>query len=240
MADKRMFSKAIIDSDKFIDLPLSTQALYFHLAMRADDDGFVNCSNRIRKTIEASTEDMQRLEENGFIISFESGIVVIVHWHLHNTLKNDRYKKTIYQNEKSRLVKSEAKVYRLADCIQSGSKSDTNCIQSGSKSDTQIRKAKTRGEDDSRPEDARKTTTKEFVPPSLEEVLTYCSEKGYSIDASAFHNYYESNGWMVGKNKMKDWRAAVRTWVQREMKSKYSKESPPEDNDKPDLLDSIM
>ena len=240
MADKRMFSKTIIDSDTFLDLPLSTQALYFHLAMRADDDGFVNCPNRIRKMIEASTEDMERLEDNGYTISFESGIVAIVHWHQHNTIKNDRYKPTVYQSEKSRLEVTEAKVYRLADCIQSGTRADPDRNQSGSKLDTQISIAKTREEDDSLPEDAGKTTTKGFVPPSLEEVSAYCSEKGYPIEASAFHDFYESNGWMVGKNKMKDWRAAVRTWAQRERKSKSSKGYPPEDNNKPDLLDSIM
>ena len=92
MAERRMFSKAIIDSDAFCDMPLSTQALYFHLALQADDDGFVNNPKKIMRTIGASGDDFKLLQVKNFVIVFDSGIVAIVHWRLHNCIKKDRTK----------------------------------------------------------------------------------------------------------------------------------------------------
>lgn len=99
MAEKRMFTQKIIDSDDFLDMPLSAQALYFHLNMRADDDGFVNKPKSIRRTIGASEDDLKLLLAKRFIIGFESGIIVIKHWRMHNTLRKDRYNPTQYQEE---------------------------------------------------------------------------------------------------------------------------------------------
>lgn len=99
MAEKRMFTQKIIDSDAFLDMPMSTQALYFHLNMRADDDGFVNNPKRIQRTIGASEDDLKLLIAKRFIIGFESGVIVIKHWRMHNTLRKDRYNPTQYQEE---------------------------------------------------------------------------------------------------------------------------------------------
>jgi len=104
MAERRMFSKTIIDSDAFLDMPLSTQALYFHYSMRADDDGFVNNPSKITRVINATKNDHDLLVVKGFILPFESGICVIKHWRIHNYLRNDRCKNTVYQAEKSTLM----------------------------------------------------------------------------------------------------------------------------------------
>ena len=113
MAERRMFAKTIIDSDAFIDMPLSTQALYFHLSMRADDDGFINNPKKIQRMIGCGDDDLKLLVAKNFIIPFESGIVVIKHWKIHNYIRNDRYKPTIYQEEKSILAEKENKSYTL-------------------------------------------------------------------------------------------------------------------------------
>lgn len=99
MAERRMFSAKIIDSDAFLDMPLSTQSLYFHLNMRADDDGFVNNPKKIQRMIGASDDDLKMLLAKRFILGFESGVVVIKHWRMHNLLRKDRYNPTQYVDE---------------------------------------------------------------------------------------------------------------------------------------------
>lgn len=111
MAERRMFAKTIIDSDAFLDMPLSTQALYFHLNMRADDDGFINNPKRIQRTIGASEDDLKLLILKRFVIGFESGVVVIKHWRMHNTLRKDRYTPTLYQEELATLAIKENSAY---------------------------------------------------------------------------------------------------------------------------------
>ena len=131
MAERRMFAKTIIDSDAFIDMPLSTQALYFHLSMRADDDGFINNPKKIQRMIGAADDDIKVLITKKFIIPFESGIVVIKHWKIHNYIQKDRYKPTMYLDEKSMLETKENKGYTLKK---------NECIQNVYNMDTQVRK----------------------------------------------------------------------------------------------------
>ena len=99
MANKRMFSIDVVDTDKFLDMPVSTQALYFHFGMRADDDGFVSSPKKIVKIANCTNDDLKVLISKGYIIPFESGVVVITDWRKNNTLKGDRYKPTVYQEE---------------------------------------------------------------------------------------------------------------------------------------------
>lgn len=145
MAERRMFSKTIIDSDLFLDMPLSTQCLYFHLGMRADDDGFINNPKKIQRMVGCNDDDLKLLISKQFIIPFESGIVVIKHWKIHNYIQKDRYKETLYKEEKSQLIE-ENKVYTR--CIQDVFSVDTNCTQdgipNGYNSDTQARLGKAR------------------------------------------------------------------------------------------------
>lgn len=111
MAEKRMFTQKIIDSDAFLDMPLSTQALYFHLNMRADDDGFINNPKRIQRTVGASEDDLKLLLAKRFAIGFENGVIVIKHWRMHNTLRKDRYNPTQYQEQFLRLRVKENNAY---------------------------------------------------------------------------------------------------------------------------------
>ena len=101
MAERRMFAKTIIDSDAFIDMPLSTQTLYFHLSMRADDDGFINNPKKIQRMIGATDDDLKLLLAKRYILAFDSGVIVIKHWKIHNYIEKDRYKPTVYIEEKS-------------------------------------------------------------------------------------------------------------------------------------------
>ena len=153
MAERRMFAKTIIDSDAFLDMPLSTQALYFHLSMRADDDGFLNNANKIMRTIGANQNDMDLLLVKNFIIRFEDGICVIKHWRIHNYIQTDRYHETMYKDNKVLLSIDDNKAYTLKN---TGKKLEgnkvieviepmyTECIQDVSKMDTQVRLGKER------------------------------------------------------------------------------------------------
>lgn len=129
MAERRMFSKTVIDSDTFLDMPPTTQNLYFHLSMRADDDGFVNSPKKIQRMVGANEDDLKLLLAKSYIIAFESGVIVIKHWRMHNYIQNDRYKPTIYQQEKSLLELGENNMY-------------TECIQVVSTLETQVRLGK--------------------------------------------------------------------------------------------------
>lgn len=124
MAERRMFAKTIIDSDNFLDMSLSTQALYFHLAMRADDDGFVNNPKRIQRMIGASDDELKILIAKQYIFPFESGVVVIRHWKIHNYIQKDRYHPSQIPEKQLVEVDEKTKTYELKDtrCIQ-------GCIQ---------------------------------------------------------------------------------------------------------------
>lgn len=103
MASKRMFSLDVIDTDRFLDMPTSTQCLYFHLGMRADDDGFVSSPKKITKLANCSEDDLRVLASKGYIVPFETGVVVIRHWKQHNSIKKDRYQATKYTGERQNL-----------------------------------------------------------------------------------------------------------------------------------------
>lgn len=115
MAERRMFAKTIIDSDAFLDMPISARLLYYDLSMRADDDGFVNSPKKIMKIVGASVDDFNILLARKFILNFDSGVVVIKHWRIHNLIRWDRYKETNYLEEKSQLKLDENKAYTLSD-----------------------------------------------------------------------------------------------------------------------------
>ena len=111
MAERRMFTQKIVDSDAFLDMPLSTQALYFHLNMRADDDGFINNPKKIMRMVGASDDDLRLLLTKRFVLGFESGVIVIKHWRMHNYIRKDRYHPTQYQEELQRLCLKENDSY---------------------------------------------------------------------------------------------------------------------------------
>ena len=217
-----MFTKRITESDSFLDMPSSTQMLYFHFSMNADDDGFVNNPKKIQKMCGASDDDFKLLIAKSFIILFDSGIIVIKHWKMHNYIQADRYRPTDYVEEKSMLGIKSNKAYTL-----DVSKMDTECIQNGYIGKDSIGKVsidKNSIDKDSKGESVRGEKAKRFYPPTLDEVKQYCEERKNNIDPMAFIDFYSSKGWMIGKNRMKDWKAAVRTW-ERKRKEKSQAES---------------
>ncbi len=115
MAERRMFSKRIISSDAFMDMSASAQMLYFHLSMWADDEGFVNNPKTIQRMCGADSEDMSAIIKNGLVIRFESGIIAITHWKMHNYIRGDRIKPTYCADEKAQLCVSEDGVYSFAE-----------------------------------------------------------------------------------------------------------------------------
>ena len=224
-----MFSKSVIDSDMFLDMPLSAQALYFHLSMRADDDGFVNNPKKIQRMIGASDDDCKILIAKEFIIPFESGIVVIRHWKIHNYIQKDRYKETVYLDEKSQIATDRTGAYVSEPCPE--------CIQPVSNLDTQVRLGKDSiGKDRLEEESEGQKKRKRFTPPSVEEVRAYCQERNNGIDPEAFVDYYTARGWKYGQGKpVADWKASVRTWER--LESKPKKSSLPTDADYAPLFD---
>lgn len=121
MAERRMMTKKVIHSDAFLDMPTSTQNLYFHLLLEGDDEGFVNSPKKIQRIIGASDDDAKILLAKNFIISFDSGVIVIKHWKMHNYIQNDRFKPTSHTDERALLSIKDNNVYTMdTDCIQSG------------------------------------------------------------------------------------------------------------------------
>lgn len=159
MAERRMFAKTIIDSDAFLDMSVTAQLLYFHLSMRADDDGFVNKPKSIMRMIGASQGDAEMLVNKKFIIPFESGVVVIKHWKIHNYIAKDRYKETTYKDEKATLMLDENNAY-------------TTCIQPVYGMDTQDRLGKDRlGKDRLDSTVSKDTVSRTEVQPKFLKII---------------------------------------------------------------------
>jgi hypothetical protein len=216
MAQRRMFSLKIIDTDLFLDMPITARLLYYDLSMRADDDGFVASPKKIQKMIGCSDDDLRILFAKQFVIPFESGVCVIKHWKIHNLIRSDRYIETEYKQEKSMLVEVDSK-YEIV-----GASGTQNVIPNGNQMEPQVRLGQgSLGEDSIHSGASPQKHT--FKPPTLEEVKAYCKERNKGVDAEKWHDFYTSKGWMVGKNKMKDWKAAVRTWEKSDSKPPQQK-----------------
>lgn len=186
MAQKRMFDKTITNSDEFLEMPDSSQNLYFHLSMNADDDGFVNSWKSIMRMTGHKEDDLKVLIAKQFIIPFDSGVIVIRHWRINNYLRADRYVETKFKDELEQLELDDNLVYQRS----------TNGIHSIDKNSID-----------------KKRIVYKTKKPTLEEVKEYCLERNNNVDAEAFIDYYEANGWVQGKGKpIKDWKACVRTW----------------------------
>jgi len=204
MAERRMFAKSIVLSDAFLDMPLSARCLYFTLGMLADDDGFVGSPKAIMRQCGASQDDMAVLLQKRFILAFESGVIVIKHWRMNNYLRNDRHNNTTYLEEMAMLVIDDKGAYTEKDDVRY-----TSGIPSGRQV---VYTDKDSIDKDSIDNNIYSNRRANFVPPSVEEVRAYCEKRNNEIDAEAFVAFYESKGWMVGKNKMANWKMAVVTW----------------------------
>jgi len=153
MAQRRMFSKDITENDAFLDMPLSSQALYFHLGMAADDDGFVS-PNRIVRMIGCQGDDLKLLIAKKFVLPFEDGVVVIKHWKINNYIQADRYKKTTHQEKMALLKVKENGGYTL----------DTECIQN-------VRAGKVRIGKERKGKERKELTTTEHSSGEIVEVI---------------------------------------------------------------------
>lgn len=147
MAERRMMSKKIIDTDNFLDMPQSTQCLYFHLLLRADDDGFIQSPKGIMRITGCKDDDLKLLIAKRFVIGFETGVIVIRHWRIHNYVQSDRYSKS--ELPEAKCVELKNKVYEVVEppINPDNTCMDTKCIQNVYKMDTQIRIDKIREEE---------------------------------------------------------------------------------------------
>ena len=181
MAQRRMFSRKITETDRFLEMPLSSQALYFHLNMGADDEGFIDKTKTIQRTIGASDDDMKLLIAKGFLIPFDSGVVVIRHWRIHNYIRSDRFQSTLYQSEKAQLEFGKSKTADL--------KPLENVIPNGYQMDTQVRLSEGSLDEDS-------LTTYPTVLDNEEEDIPYKEIISY-LNEKANRNYRPN----IQKNK---------------------------------------
>ena len=224
MAEKRMYTKKITDSDAFIELSSAAQALYFHLNQGADDDGFNNQIQLAMLKAHASIDDLKVLLMKNFIIRFESGVIVIKHWRMHNTLRKDRYTPTNFQEELASLQLKDNGAYTLG-------------CQTVAKRLPKVREEEVSIDKDSLEEvssaENSADTPKKFKKPTLEEVAAYCRERKNNVNPQRFIDFYTSKGWKVGREPMKDWKACVRTWEQDE-KDKPKKGADPSKYDRED------
>ena len=195
MAERRMLTKKVTDDDNFMSLSSSAQALYLHLSMSADDDGFCNQVSLSMFKAHASVQDLEALLEKRFIYQFENGVIVIKHWRMANALRKDRYTPTSFQDELHQLGIKKNGSYTW---LPNGCQMVAEGLPQDSIGKVSLGKVNNNGR---------------FKPPTLEEVKLYCSERSNKIDPEYFLDYYETRGWKLSKGQpMKDWKAAVRTW----------------------------
>jgi len=207
MANKRMFSLSVVDTDLFLEMPMSARLLYYELGMRADDDGFVDNWKKIIKMTGLAEDDMKVLIAKNFIIPFESGVIVIRHWRLNNYLRNDRHHTTIHKKELEQL-NVENDVYELESAKKSTMLPtgiplvylDKNSIDKNS-------------------------IDKREKKPTLEEIQDYIIEKELNVDAKKFFDYFETGNWIDSKgNKVKNWKQKLLTWnnhIKQEASNKF-------------------
>ena len=203
MAERRMMTKKVTDDDNFMSLSSSAQALYLHLSMAADDDGFCNQVSVSMFKAHASVQDLEALLEKRYIYQFENGVIVIKHWRMANALRKDRYTPTAFQEELAQLQLKENGSYTR---LHSGCQVVADCLPQDRLDKNRLDKVSV---------DKSNSTAQRFTPPTVDDVKAYCDERGYGsrVDPERFVDFYQTKGWMVGKNKMKDWKAAVRNWA---------------------------
>ena len=207
-----MFTKKVTEDDNFLALSASAQALYLHLSMSADDDGFSNQVSISMFRAHASVQDLQALLEKRYVYQFQNGVIVIKHWRMANALRKDRYTPTAFQEELAQLqLKDNGSYTWLPDGCQ---------MVAARLPQVSIGK-------DRLDKDIKKSTR--FTAPTVTEVNDYVNEKGLNVNADAFVDFYASKGWKVGSQPMKDWKAAARNWSRRDRgKSNKVKTAPSE------------
>lgn len=217
----------IVDSDAFLSMPASTQNLYFHLNMRADDDGFVNSPKAIIRSVGVSEDDMNVLIMKKFVIPFESGIVVIKHWRINNYLRGDRYSETKYKVEKSTLLLDENNAYTQGEKLG---------IPNGYPDKNSIEKIR----EDKISIDTEEKNAKQMVYPTFEEVMEYACSRDRQDLAKKFYDYFNTPDdkgriWIdKSGDKVRNWKQKFITWESRNQQGTQKKDH------KEELYDRIM
>lgn len=214
MGDRRMLTRKVTDDDHFMSLSASAQALYLHLSMSADDDGFCNQVALCMFKAHASLSDLEALLKLRYVYQFESGVIVIKHWRMANALRKDRYTPTVWQKEFAQLALKENGSYTLAD----GCQVVANGLPSGCPNISKDNSNK------SNTESGRKRTSR-FTPPTLEEVRKYAWEHCTKVDPDHFYEYFsepndKGETWIDSKgNKVRNWKQKMLTWEKMESNS---------------------
>jgi len=237
MASRRMVSLKIIGSARFIKMPQSTQNLYFHLIMRADDDGVVEAFN-VMRMVGSTEDDIKVLTAKGFVIVLNEDLVsYITDWNEHNLIRADRKIDSIYKDLLLQIVPE----IRLIEHKERADKKQPDKLDSGWTADGQRMDSigKDRLGKDSSGEDNDNNGTnsgqtsairpQRFQKPTVDQIADYCTERSNSIDPQQFFDYYESNGWKVGRNPMKDWKSAVRYWERNNAGKQTGRKQPTKD-----------
>lgn len=201
MGHRRMLTTKVTDDDRFTTLPSSAQALYLHLSMSADDDGFCNQVSSSMFKAHATTADLGMLLERKYLYQFDDGVIVIKHWRMANALRRDRYTQTTFKEDLAKLHLDENGAYTMSDDV--GCRLVAKRLPQDKLSKDKLNKEKI---------NKREKSERNQIPPTVDMIKAYCKERSNNVDAEMFYDFYESKGWMVGKNKMKDWQSAVRTW----------------------------
>lgn len=237
MADRRMFTKKVSDSDAFIEMSSAAQALYFHLNQGADDDGFNNQIQIAMLKAHASLDDLKVLMMKNFIIRFDSGVIVIKHWRMHNTLRKDRYTPTNFQEELSLLGIKDNGSYTLG-CQMVAKRLPQDSI--GKDSVVEVSIVEDNKEKENKKE-KKPRAKKEFVPPTYEQVVEYARSRGREDLAKAFFDYYDVGDWRDKTgDKVKNWKQRFVSWENRNAKPNNSKPQVRLTTDRDmDILDSI-
>lgn len=189
MANKRMFSIDVVNSDAFLDMPVSAQNFYFHLALRADDDGIIDNPNSIKRITNSSDSDLEALIRTNFIIPFDSGIVAVRHWKVHNTIQRDRYKPTVYAEEFSHLTIEDDNTYTKKSC--NSSDMDSVRFQSVSKMESQNRLRK----------------DLDYIPPTIPRGDVGVEKIESDFLNKSFENFWEKYPKQISKhNALKAWK----------------------------------
>lgn len=218
MAERRMFAKSVVGSARFLKMPPTSRLLFYDLGMQADDDGIVEAFTVLRTT-GAAEDDLKVLVSKGFVqILNEDLVAYITDWSTNNQLRRDRYRPSIYAELLVKLNDgNQAATIGITDGNQTATdgKPDVNQVATQD-SIGKDRLGKSRV--DKRDRADKPPARAHFVPPTLAEVTAYVNERGSNIDPQHFIDYYEARGRVAGKNRMKDWKAAIRCWGRWEKK----------------------
>ena len=236
MAERRMMTRKVTDDDHFMALSSSAQALYLHLMMGADDDGFNNQVTVAMFRGHASVQDLQALLEARYVYQFDDGVIVIRHWRMANALRKDRYTATAFRDDLAQLRIDERGVYHLAENGTVAERLPSGCqvvaerlpdgcrVVAASAPQDSIGKVSigkdSIGERDNAP-------ARGFIPPTVAEVTEYAKANNLAIDAQKFWDYYAGRAWTMGQTPMADWQAAVRNWARRDAEKQKARSAAP-------------